>query len=92
MHQRGVGHHQARPRSCRSALSLFGIVQVYAIAPTACSRRTTRLASALVEVCGMPVLSLCRALTMRLSRNRFVPPNIGQKKLALCLAPLRVSA
>ena len=33
-----------------------------------------------------------RGLTMRSSRNRFVPPNIGQKKLALCLAPLRVSA
>ena len=31
-------------------------------------------------------------LTMRSSRNRFVPPNTWQVKLAMCLAPLRGSA
>ena len=35
---------------------------------------------------------LCARLTMRSSRNRFVPPNTWQIKLAMCLAPLRSSA
>ena len=37
-------------------------------------------------------LIMAAGLTMRSSRNRFVPPNTGQKKLAICLAPLRSSA